>query len=195
MDKKGIIKAESRLRLAKKAASELSGAKTYEEFADAWYAFLVALKNIYTVLEQGAKASPQSRQWFGGKAAERRADELLQYLYEARNDDEHGLEPITTHQRPELRVGVAKEGFSSAMSISMIGGVISSTSFDGKPVLIERTPEAFLLNNIQPRGRPSTAPPTKHMGVALEDVSPRNVASLALTYMDTLVSEAAARAT
>lgn len=192
MDGKGIEKARSRLRVAQKAAAELYGCKTHNEFTDTWYSFLTAAKNVYTVLEQAAKVSPQSRQWFGRKASERRADELLQYLYEARNDDEHGLEPISRHESGSLAIGVAKPGFSNAMRIGgMIGpgGSLQVESLDGKPILIEHIPSRFLLNEVRARGR-IVQVPAKHKGQELDDQSPLAVATLGLAHLVSLVDEA-----
>jgi hypothetical protein len=200
MDQKAIVKAESRLRLAKAAAEKLAAAKDYESFTDEWYAFLVALKNIWTVLQQGAKVSPQSRQWFGAKEKERRGDELLQYLFEARNDDEHGLEPITEHQQASLSVGVNKPGYSNNMLVNMRIGFpdgnnyIKTTPLDGRPVLIEQAPERFVLSALHPRGRPNLPPPTMHLGAPVKDATPTGVATSALVYMSALVEAASARA-
>lgn len=191
MDPKGILKAKSRLRVAEKAARELNDCKSHDDFTDTWYSFLTASKNIYTVLEQAAKVTPQSRQWFGSKSKERRADELLQYLYEARNDDEHGLEPISRHEPGYLSIGVAKAGFSTSMRIDTSDprGSINVESLDGKPILIQHKPSSFTLIEVQSRGR--TVPvPTKHKGQLLEDLSPVAVANLGLAHLSELVAGA-----
>jgi hypothetical protein len=199
MDRKAIDKAESRLRVAKKAAGDLHACKDYRTFVDTWYTFITASKNIWTVLEQGAKDNAQCRQWFGTKANYRRADELLQYLFEARNDDEHGLDAITEHVPGTLKVGVNKPGFSNAMHIKNLvidgEGQISfeTESLDGKPILVEQTPSYARLAQIRPRGRPPMHPPTSHLGTALSDNSPVAVADTAVVYLEALVAEARGR--
>lgn len=197
MDVRAVVKAESRLKLAERAAADLDGLK-HDDFSDRWYEFLVALKNVWTVLEQGAKTTPQSRQWYGTKAAERRGDELLQYLYEARNDDEHGLEPVVKFAHGYTAIGVNKQGFSQSMRFDgVIGGPAGTslkvTSLDGKPVLVEQAPDRTLLASIRPRGRPEMQPPQKHLGKELLDDAPTAVANHALDYMRQLVAEARSR--
>ena len=76
-----------------------SSATNYADFEAAWTDFLVSTNAIYTILEVGAKGSPQSRQWFGRKKIERRNDPLLQYLHQARNADEHGMAPVADRSR------------------------------------------------------------------------------------------------
>ena len=110
IDPKAIVKAESRLRIMKKSSAELQSMITREDFADTWYTFLSACKNIWTLLEQGSKATAQNRQWFGAKKAERKSDELLQYLFISRDDDAHTIEQVTDHTPGKLAIGVAKEG-------------------------------------------------------------------------------------
>lgn len=193
MHPKAITKAKSRLRVAEKALSELKDCSEYEVFCDTWYTFLVAAKNVYTVLEQGAKISPQSRQWFGNVKQIRRDDELLQYLFEARNDDEHGLENSTQHVPGSLSIGVAREGYSRSMKFSGsigMGGALNIESLDGKPVLIEETLPHVRLINVLARGNRSIPPPTTHRGSLLPDYSPVNVAELGFIYLTELVAEA-----
>ena len=200
MDRKAIEKAESRLRVAKKAAADLRECKDYHAFVDTWYTFITAAKNIWTVLEQGAKDTPRCRQWFGAKAKDRRSDDLLQYLFEARNDDEHGLEAITEHVPGSLAIGVAKPGYSNNMLIKELvigdGGQITrfdAEPLDGKPILIEQTLPHARLAKIRPRGRPPMDPPTAHRGSPLPDNSPVTVADTALSYLEELVAEARGR--
>ncbi|MGQ3041455.1 MAG: hypothetical protein ACT6TH_14615 [Brevundimonas sp.] len=86
-----IEKAKGRIRVAQLHLSMAADANSDQEFDDAWFVFLTAWKGVYTVLEQGAKGSPSSMQWFGGRKAERKRTPYLQYLFIARNDEEHGL--------------------------------------------------------------------------------------------------------
>lgn len=197
MDKKAVDKARSRLRVATKASQELGVCKSHDDFTDTWYTFLTASKNIYTILEQGAKSSPQSRQWFGERAAERRGDELLQYVYEARNDDEHGLEPVTTHDSGGLAIGVARPGFSNSITVNGTlgpGGVLHIQSNDGHPVLIEDIPPHTKLATIRARGGRLLGPPSTHLGRKLPNSDPQTVAGAVIVYLSAMVQEAEERA-
>lgn len=196
VDVKAIIKAKSRLRVAEKALAELAASQQYEEFSDTWYTFLVATKNVYTVLEQGSKVTPQSRQWFANVRQARKDDELLQYLFEARNDDEHGLDNSTEHVPGSLAIGVAREGYSNSVRLNGTlgpGGSFNVESLDGKPVLIEQTLPHARLVSVQARGNRTINPPLSHLGVRLHDTSPVAVATLGLTYLTALVDDAESR--
>ncbi len=211
MDPRAIEKAKSRLRVAKRALADLKASETFGDFADHWYVFLTSAKNVYTVLEQGAKVSPQSRQWFGAKKQIRKADQLLQYFYEARNDDEHGLGSSVSLTPERHEIGVAQDGFSN--SIKLNGGPfqnvvmegfatavvfeggppdfdLKATALDGKPVLAKRTPATTVLTEITARGDRKYAPPTEHLGNKIADCSPIGAAEIAVAYLGGLVDEA-----
>jgi hypothetical protein len=196
MDPKAISKAKARLRVAEKAIADLRKCKSHEEFSDIWYTFLGAAKNVYTKLEQGAKASPQSRQWFGGKKTFRKSDELLQYLFQARDDDEHGIGEVLALQPGARFIGVAKPGFSNRMSLHIstdskgAATLHSAESHDGKPILIETVGPHTVLTAVTGRGNVQYPPPTTHLGIALADNKPIPVAELALTYLTSLVADA-----
>jgi len=192
MDTKAIEKAESRLRLARKALSELEQCENYRDFCDLWYSFLAPAKNVYTTLEQGAKASAQSRQWFGVKKSERKNDPLLQYLFQARNQDEHGLAAISEHTGDSTAIGVSKPGYSNAIRLDGVigkGGTLNVQSLDGLPVKIEKRPNVRLIP-VTGLGGVVYLPPATHKGQAVSDPSPTRLAALAIAYLSELVEEA-----
>ena len=200
MDSKLVSKAQSRLRIAGKALDDLRAATNHQDFADTWYTFLAAAKNVYTSLEHASKDTPQCRQWFGSIKAQRKSDELLQYLFQARDDEEHGVESATELQPGSLSIGVSKPGFSGAMhirSMSIDGegrlASLDATSLDGKPILVESTPSRTVLKAVTGRGNIKYDPPTSHLGNSLPDSNPISVAELGLAYLSGLVEEAGKR--
>ncbi|WP_371157646.1 hypothetical protein [Jannaschia sp. 2305UL9-9] len=207
MDRRALQKVASRIRLIDKAINDLSGARSFQEFSDFWYQFLVNWKNVYTILEVGSKLSAQSRQWYGGVKKERKSDELLQYLFEARNAAEHMLDDSLNAQAPVTVIGAAEP--NSSQSIVLNGGGIRNVeitgrfnmgamvvvggfpkglevrSLDRKPVKIEYSPEKVLLAPINARGR-VIDPPTMHLGERIVDPSPLHVAIIATDYIKKL---------
>jgi len=186
-----LAKAKSRLRIAEKSLKEIKESKTYEEFVDLWFTYLVAIKNIYTVLEQGAKSTPQDRQWFGAIKAKRKNDELLQYLFQARNDDGHGVNLVTNYVKEKVVItGVTK--------VTIEDGVISGFSEDGKPVPAEHTLPHARLSTVSGRSNDKYPPPTEHLGNSIGNPNaigfPITVATLGLEYFTQLVSDAESRA-
>jgi hypothetical protein len=166
----------------------------FETFTDLWYTFLTAAKNVYTTLKKGAK-SPQDRQWFGGKENERRTDPLLQYVFQARDDDEHGLDEIAEHVNASLGIGVRKEGYATGVILNTLpDGRLHVQSTDGLPVLIESRAAHVRLKAVTGRGPVTYSPPKAHLGNGIDGSYPGPVARMAVAYLEALVAEAERRA-
>lgn len=194
MDPRAIQQAQLRLHTCRGVLIDIRDAKTYQDFVGRWYLFLMSWKGVYTSLEQGSKNSAQSRQWFGAKKAERRSDELLQYMFEARNSDEHDLEEVTALRPGGLGIGTRGFGLSKSIRIDGTtgpGGVLRITALDGLPVGVVHHPPRPVLRAVNARGDRVIPPPTRHKGTLLPNQEPLTVATLALAYAEALVAEAA----
>src|SRR5690606_6082168 len=144
-------KAQDRFRIARKAFERMQSWQEFHDLEDEWFTFLRARKAIYTILEQGAKADPKSTMWFGKKNAARRRDPPLQYLYQARNDDEHGLTDNTKRVPARSTWGKMTGDVATVekLTISMENGVPTFTH-EGKlegidPVVEHHGPKVMLV--------------------------------------------------
>lgn len=191
MNRAAIDIANSRLRNASRALADLQTASDPEEFADHWFVFLTSWKAVYTVLEQGAKTSPQSRQWFGAKKAIRRADPLLQYLFEARNDEVHGLTQSVAHTTAHRTLMRTTREVSSFRIVHSYNGHVRLIGPDGEDCaeIVQQLPPGPELKPVIARGGITYRPPTQHLGQDV-DVSVIGIATAALKYVDELVDEA-----
>jgi hypothetical protein len=210
MDPKALKKAQLRLGVATENAEALKAATTMQKFDEKWYIFLHAAKGVYTTLKEGAKASPQSRQWFGQANEFRKNDELLRYIWEARNDDEHGIEEQTERVPPSLLLGISENGSSRFMQDqygNILGNVSVSayqlrgpipkaskmpvlTALDGKPVRSSYQPDRVVLRPVLDRSNVQYNPPKTHLGVPLKTDTALEVAELTVKYLRRLVGEA-----
>jgi len=208
MHKQALDKASQRLRIVKQSLKGLQEAASFQDTTDQWYMFLHAAKGIYTTLEQGAKATPQARQWFGKKNQERRSDELLRYISEARNDDEHGIESVTKLEKGHSLFGVAEKGFSQhvqdangnvfidcGVAIRVhedVEGLIvpKLKSLDKMPIKSEKIPPRAVLVTVKDRSKNIFNPPSVHLNRKIDGYDPLIVASLAFEYLARLLDEA-----
>ncbi len=95
MDKHALAMARVEFDRAFQSMTDLASADHFAEIERHWSAFLVAAGRVYTKLEQGSKANSKCSAWWGRKLHERRSEELLAYIWHARNADEHGLSKVT----------------------------------------------------------------------------------------------------
>jgi hypothetical protein len=191
MDPAAIEKAQQRLEKAAAYIKQIKAAKNYAEFQSAWTDFLIAMNTIYAALEQGSKAIPQSRQWFGTQKRERRKDPLLQYLHQARNADEHGIKPISALKpgKMELRA----EGSVLIKRLAVTGGQVlldAEPNPQGKLAVAVTPGAAVLVPVTDDRFGTSFDPPSEHLGKPLTDASPIAVAELGFAFHEALVAEA-----
>jgi len=196
MDSEAIAKAKKRVARASIALEAIRNATTLAEMEVAWTDYLLAHNSTFTVLEQGAKVSPQSRQWFGGIKRTRRGDPLLNYLHQARNADEHDIPSIverrlaggiTFGEQPVppghkiTKVGFVPAGGKETVLLHDENGLSNVTAL--RPVMV-------LLRVFDSRFSQSCDPPKEHLGRPLNDPGPIGVAELGLNFLTNLVAQA-----
>lgn len=196
MDPYAIDKATVRLNTAKAAWQDLESCTSFERFEGLWHTFLVSSNGVYTILEKGAKALPRSRQWFGGKKNERRRDQLLQYLAQARDDDEHGLGRVIEQDRSVVKFLVDLPQYKGPLQVRATcnpgeAGEIDITSVGGKIIPSEHKFPYVRLIRVHDRGGKPYDPPNEHLGVVIAGGDqPDTVARLAISYLIGLVADA-----
>lgn len=193
MDQRAKTKIAARLSACRSALTSMERTNNLRSFSIHWVDFITAAKAIYTILETGSREHSTSRTWLETKNQFRRGDPLLHYIYEARNDEEHGLGESTEVVPGGLGIGRNLPGYSNSIVLNTLpDGSLHVASQDGKPVLIQALqPEVRLLSVVDRKGR-SVPPPTSHLGETVSPATPLGVARLALAYLDALVKEATA---
>jgi hypothetical protein len=192
MEQIAVDKARRRLEKATGCVKRMEDSRSFSEFESAWTDFLIALNSIHAALELGAKTNPQSRQWYGGKKTMRRKDPLLSYLHQARNADEHGIEPIAAHKPGGVKIGAGAQ--LSVIAKTVVNRGKASIKFhpiEG-PGLVIIPPSAELIPVRNQFGN-VFAPPTQHLRSILPDVSPLAIARIGFKYHEALVQAASRR--
>lgn len=201
MKKETIKKCNDRIRRCNKAIDQLRDAKNIEDAEDAWWAFLVAAKGLWVQLKKGASNNQKAMTWLGTKVKFRKSDPLLNYLFHARDSDEHTVEfsskglsgglkissgaPILTMQRQGdvIRlVGVSpEEGKSIEDYIDPNTGAIKGLQFF--PITIRLLEATARDGTVYPS-------PKSHLGNTIDPNDAVQCAALALKWYEALISEA-----
>lgn len=188
-----ILKARVRLAKAGSSYQSLSVAASYEAISDDWTNFLLAANSIFSILEKGAKDNPQSRQWYGGKKKEGKLDPLIRYINQARNADEHGIEPVTELKGGYLSILPSEEGPTIIQRIVILPSHIEVTTPQGYyPPELSLTPNRVVLIPVYDDryGGAWYQPPKEHLGRPIEDDSIVGIAELTISYLSSLIDEA-----
>ena len=167
------------------------------EFQTHWLDFLIQWKGTYAKVQQAAKDTPQEIQWFGDVNRERRKDPLLRWLFEARNDGEHGTDISAKHNGPgfsftmhgkELLLRVNADG---SLYLGPVGKPVALD--DGKVVedVVIDPAESRLLPVKEFDGIRTVPVPEFHLGEPIQPI-PRVAAELGLKWLQSLVATAVA---
>lgn len=166
------------------------GDPTESNLEDHWIDFLVAWKGTYTKVQQAAKDTPQELQWFGGRNTQRKSDQVLQYLFQARNDEEHGLVKSASLEPGRAVFRMTKDGpdpqlvFENnrpAKIVDATGEVIAE--------LLAQQAIVAELHAVKDRSGNVIPPPAALDGSPLNPVT---VADLGLRYLEALIAKAEA---
>lgn len=194
MRKAAIEKAKDRLESAKARLKDLETSKDYASARRHWYDFLFSSNAVFSILEQGAKGFDKSENWLGKKRHERKNDPLLSYLHHARNADEHGIPSVTELDRQ--KIVFVENGKPIAALEGIVGntGRFQSLSDDKSPNFSKVTelriyPDRAKLIEVSDRGV-AYAPPSTHLGSAIDENGPIAVAGLMVRYIESMIDEA-----
>lgn len=178
-DQKAIPKCLDRIEKAKEALYKARNAYSEATFRSAYGAFLIATGGVLHALEAGANLTPQAKQWYGGKRRLGRNDELLQYMHQARNAEEHSTDDVADMNPGTFSIGgpLPKPG-SRTQGISING--INLFSWEAGDASFRPIKDKY--NTVYP-------PPTTHLGRTVKN-DPLEIAEIYLTYLEALVKEA-----
>jgi hypothetical protein len=191
MERVAIEQAKRKLDAARKAMANLGSCKSFHEFLDEWSTILNACNNVFTKLEKGARMNAKSRQWMGGKKQFRKTDELLAYLHQARNADEHGLLDVAKHHEGAIGFGI-RPGYGSLhiKSLTMVNGQITVDTDQPEALQVNVTPPSTQLERVYDDRSDRWYPvPSAHNGQPIADKSPDVIARLAIDYCAALIIE------
>lgn len=199
-----IPKCRDRLEKAREALFRCRNASDYAAFVSAWADFLIFSGAVIHAVEAGAQDTPQGRQWYGGIRRRDRADDLLRYMLQARNEEEHGRNLVSGYNAAP-GVGVINPETSLLEPIANIDP--STTKVDengwetshGPPYEprgwkfgIGMVPTGPMLVPIRDSKFLQTyPPPSRHKGALLKVNTPIEVGEVYLTYLAELIDEAA----
>ena len=191
MDRAGFEKSRARLAEAFRFFEQLKLTNNCSDFESAWNGFVVNLNSVYSTLEQSVKGYPCSEAWFSREKKKRKADQALQYLWQARNSNEHSIREILV--RHPGGIGIGHPSGSMFIKELRVGseGIehLEGWGPDGSPLEIKAYPERVELVPVFNRGQ-WFDPPSHFFDEELKERTPVELASKVLAHMTYLFSDA-----
>lgn len=202
-DTSAIPKCWDRIGKAERALYLCRNASTMGDFQSAWADLLSQTGSLIHAIEAGSAGTAQGRQWYGGMKRKFRSDPLLQYMFQARNSEEHGIASVTA-LKPNFPVRQIDEDGNEVDNIDWGSGRVDQEKgfikydyIDQKDDRPTRTqignfgpPAPVLRPVVDSRNNQTFAPPKEHLGRRITDTSPINVAGLFIVYLIDLTNRA-----
>ncbi|MBI6118332.1 hypothetical protein [Salegentibacter maritimus] len=174
--------SEKELKKAKDSLEKMKEIKLKDdknlltEFESNWVDFLINLEKIWKKSELECQEIPQFQPWQGKYKRERKKDPLLRYLKNARDADQHSIQPITEEKGYEAKIISPLEG-----AIYTEGDIIEIKAEFKEPRI-----ETNKFNN---RGV-VYQPPEKHLDHYLTNPKdPIELAELGIKYYEEYLSQ------
>ena len=189
--------AEAKLDEAEHGILEMKSARTRTDFTHGWIRFVDSIEEAFTrIFKDGCAKFTKFQPWIGAIDTERKGDALLNYVYQARHQSQHGGLALIWGD-PGLQLAVGFNGTIKSLRILHDGTFeADATPLPGAPEIfriVYFTGEAA-LGVIENRKHHQTfAPPTSHLGRALAAASPVDAANLCLAYYRDVVRKAKER--
>ena len=170
---------------ARTCGNQLAQAKTIADFDKHWRAWLRAIQRIWHKLEDAGRSHAQFQAIKSAHRALERTDELIRYIKQARDVDEHSVRDVAgATSRTTIRPVNQSAGIYVQRMEIRNGQLVT---YQGTPIHVEQLLTMVLLPVVN-RGV-VYAPPQKHLGEIIEN-SPLRVIELAMAYYGSLVDRA-----
>ena len=189
----GVEKARARLEESFRNLELLRDTNTFAQFEVRWFALLVAMHSAFEILTRSAKGNNKSYRWASQLISDRKRDPLLQYLWQARNANEHGIEHVVRQVSGGFAIPMPASGALHIESLVVEDGRIKEFKGHGfgAPVSVEVYPDQIILVPVTNQGIEFPVPQT-HLGKSLKTKTPTGIALAGLEYLTAKFAEAEA---
>ena len=184
-------------RNAHNAYLELAQAGTHDDIQSRWANFLRHAGSVIHSLEGGTREPASLKQWYGVERAKAKRTPFLQYMYQARNAEEHNSLP--TLGARSIRTSIDGEGQTFILKNATVGIVIGDNGIDFAPEMLESeagkrpflkdcTSVPIVTEIFDEKHNNRFAVPVEYQGEALDPASPRLFAQKYLGYLLDLIT-------
>jgi hypothetical protein len=184
-----LHKVREELEEARAALQEMKKAHDLASCEKAWKLFLIHLERVWLKLDSHLCKSPKYKNWLVIDHTKhlRKHDPLLSYLTTARGADEHTIEEIVERQPGMCSINpVAGDELYIESITNQNDNVFIKTK---QPISIVLFPPKLNLKSITNRNG-TYNPPETHIGNAMKNIEPIDVAEAGLKFYENLIIKA-----
>jgi hypothetical protein len=156
-------KPQEELGLARALVEDMRRARSLEELEGFWKRYLQHLDRVWNKAEAHYSKSPKWSGWHGKYAKARKQDQLLKYLMQSRNSDEHSIDEITEKMPGFMAINGTGPGNRLHIERMVIAGGRMTEFKASTPFLIKQAASKVRLLPVENRGV-IYSPPREHLG-------------------------------
>ncbi len=168
----------------------MAGSTSTHEFENHWKRFLSELRRVWNKTDATFEKTTGWRNWKNEYHKVVRGDELLWYLWEARNTDEHTVEDIAKKKEGFLGLRAGPTGSAHIKELKIENGALKIDG-DGSVEVTFRPASVHLLPVEARDGAVDV--PRKHKGKPIDPDDILNLARLGATFYEDFVMDAVCR--
>lgn len=174
--------------------TQMLNAKNRIEFEQGWTRSVDSLEEFWTrFFDEGKNSFSNFQPWAGSFDAERKSDLLLQYLYQARHQSQHGCISLEWEEG-QLKIAPGFSGHLKGLKI-FSDGTFELDAVPAHPSMREATivfsggnARLPIINNR--KYKHTFNPPKKHREVSLNNLSPTHAIRLGIDYYTNILEKA-----
>ena len=173
---------------------EIVSARDRISYENGWIRCVDSLEEFWTSFyDEGVQKFTSFQPWAGKIVKEKKEDKLLQYIYQARHQSQHGRVAIEWEE-PRTQVAPGYFGHIKDLKINADGSFQVDANPLGKThneVKLVFNPENARLPTIENKKFKQTfSPPEKHLNKNIKGIAPQAAVELALTYYKAILTQA-----
>lgn len=179
--------AKIEIESAKRNLERMKNASSLEEMNEYWTNLLNNFEKAWVKVERHCQPFRQKFEpWQGRYNRLRKDDELLRYVKQARDADNHSIQETT-----KIIPGSTTGNFVNPLrgyikEITIINGKV--VYYEGDPMIIKTKPTQPEVQMVHNSGR-DYPPPSKHLNSEVESLHPVYIAQLALQFYERYINE------
>jgi len=185
-----LYRSRKELHVARKAIHHMRGAQSFVEFEQAWQDYLSRIERAWNKMKDvfsDASYAP----WRGRHEHMRNSDQLLRYLKQARDTEEHTVCETISKEPGGIGINPSSGNTLHIEHMTINRGKI--TIGRAKPgIAITVYPERVKLMPATSRGV-TTPIPEAHLGQPFDGTNPVEVAEAGLRYYEGMIKDASAK--
>ena len=181
--------ARKEIKAAKKCLQSMESSHDLDEMEQLWRDCINHIEKSHTKLLSATNpVKGKFSSFFSKKITQKKNDELLRYVNQARNTDNHSIADLSRKVPPSTRYSSLPGAKSHYIKHMVIGSYGQIEHYEGDPMLVKFHPASIEVISVTNSGV-MYSPPNTHLGVPVASKSPIVLARKAISFFEDWIED------